>query len=155
MPTVPVKAAGWRIEPPVSVAVAPAQRCAATADGRAARRAARHQRRIGIAPPPRIDDIAVVARLVGRAHGELVHVELAQHDRAVAPQIGGHGRFIGRLEAVENVARRLGVDALGREQVLDAERNAFERPALALGKPRIGSLRHLAGAVPASRRYRH
>ena len=31
MPTVPVKAAGWRIEPPVSVAVAPAQRCAETA----------------------------------------------------------------------------------------------------------------------------
>ena len=31
MPTVPVKAAGWRIEPPVSVAVAPAQRWAATA----------------------------------------------------------------------------------------------------------------------------
>ncbi|MNY01524.1 hypothetical protein D3C86_1340580 [compost metagenome] len=31
MPTVPVKAAGWRMEPPVSVAVAPAQRCAATA----------------------------------------------------------------------------------------------------------------------------
>ena len=31
MPTVPVSAAGWRIEPPVSVAVAPAQRRAATA----------------------------------------------------------------------------------------------------------------------------
>jgi len=31
MPTVPVKAAGWRIEPPVSVAVAPAQSQAATA----------------------------------------------------------------------------------------------------------------------------
>src|SRR3712207_4444414 len=31
MPTVPVKAAGWRIEPPVSVAVAPRQRRAATA----------------------------------------------------------------------------------------------------------------------------
>ena len=31
MPTVPVKAAGWRIEPPVSVPVAPRQRCAATA----------------------------------------------------------------------------------------------------------------------------
>src|SRR5215218_1385834 len=31
MPTVPVKAAGWRIDPPVSVAVAPRQRCAATA----------------------------------------------------------------------------------------------------------------------------
>src|SRR6478672_6106086 len=32
MPTVPVNAAGWRIEPPVSVAVAPMQSCAATAD---------------------------------------------------------------------------------------------------------------------------
>src|SRR5207342_2032273 len=31
MPTVPVKAAGCRIEPPVSVPVAPRQRCAATA----------------------------------------------------------------------------------------------------------------------------
>ena len=31
MPTVPVKAAGWRIEPPVSVAVAARQRSAATA----------------------------------------------------------------------------------------------------------------------------
>ena len=32
MPTVPVNAAGWRIEPPVSVAVAPRHRPAATAD---------------------------------------------------------------------------------------------------------------------------
>src|SRR5450755_1063616 len=32
MPTVAVNAAGWRIEPPVSVAVAPRHRCAATAD---------------------------------------------------------------------------------------------------------------------------
>ena len=31
MPTVPVSAAGWRIEPPVSVAVAARQRSAATA----------------------------------------------------------------------------------------------------------------------------
>ena len=31
MPTMPVKAAGWRIEPPVSVPVAPRQRFAATA----------------------------------------------------------------------------------------------------------------------------
>ena len=31
MPTMPVKAAGWRIEPPVSVPVAPRQSCAATA----------------------------------------------------------------------------------------------------------------------------
>ena len=32
MPTMPVKAAGWRIEPPVSLAVAARQRRAATAD---------------------------------------------------------------------------------------------------------------------------
>src|SRR5215468_5720739 len=32
MPTVAVKAAGWRIEPPVSVAVAPMHRSAATAE---------------------------------------------------------------------------------------------------------------------------
>ena len=32
MPTVPVKAAGWRIEPPVSDAVAARHRSAATAD---------------------------------------------------------------------------------------------------------------------------
>jgi hypothetical protein len=31
MPTVPVNAAGWRIEPPVSVPVAPRHKCAATA----------------------------------------------------------------------------------------------------------------------------
>ena len=31
MPTMPVNAAGWRIEPPVSVPVAPSARCAATA----------------------------------------------------------------------------------------------------------------------------
>ena len=31
MPTVPVKDAGWRIDPPVSVAVAPSARCEATA----------------------------------------------------------------------------------------------------------------------------
>ena len=31
MPTMPVKAAGWRIEPPVSLAVAARQRRAATA----------------------------------------------------------------------------------------------------------------------------
>src|SRR5438552_15493744 len=31
MPTMPVKAAGWRMEPPVSVPVAPRHSCAATA----------------------------------------------------------------------------------------------------------------------------
>ena len=46
MPTVPVKAAGWRIEPPVSVPVAPRQRRGRHRRGRAARGAARHERRV-------------------------------------------------------------------------------------------------------------
>ena len=137
MPTVPVKAAGWRIEPPVSVAVAPAQSQRGHRRRRAAGRAARHQRRVRAARAPRVDHRAVIGGLVGRAHGELVHVELAEHDRAVGPEIGGHGRLVDRLEAVEDVARRLGVDALGAEQVLDAERHAFERPRLAGGDARV------------------
>jgi hypothetical protein len=37
--------------------------------------------------------------------------------------------------------------ALGAEQVLDAERHAFEQAGLALGPARIGGLGHLAGLV--------
>src|SRR5690606_41084598 len=45
--------------------------------GRTAGGAARHQLGIGaVIAAPGADDGAVVARLVGRAHGELVHVEL-------------------------------------------------------------------------------
>ena len=47
--------------------------------------------------------------------------------------------------------RRLGVDALGREQVLDAERHAFERPALALAELLVARLGHLAGLVGGHR----
>ena len=142
MPTVAVNAAGWRIEPPVSVAVAPAQSQAATG-GRAAGRAARHEVLVRALRPPGIDHRAVIAGLVGRAHGELVHVELAEHHGTIGPQICGDGRFVARLEAVENVAARLGVGALGREKVLDAERNALQRAALALRQTRVGRGRHL------------
>ncbi len=114
---------------------------------RSARRAAGHEGRIRVAAAPRIDDVAVIARLVRRTHGELVHVELAEHHGTIAPQIGGDGRFVGGLEAVEHMARRLGVDALGCEQVLDAERNAFQRPALAFRQPGAGGPRHGAGLV--------
>ncbi len=107
----------------------------------------RHDRRVDARTPPRVDDRAVVGGLVGRAHGELVHVELAEHHRAVGPEIGGDGRFVARLEAVEDVAAGLGVDAFGAEQVLDAERNAFERAALALRELRVRRLRHVARLV--------
>ena len=87
MPTVPVKAAGWRIEPPVSVAVAPAQRCAADAEAEPPDEPPGTSVGIAAALPPGVDDRAVVGGLVGRAHGELVHVELAEHHRAVVPEI--------------------------------------------------------------------
>ena len=58
-------------------------------------------------------DRAVIGGLVGRAHGELVHVELAQHHRAVAEEIGGDGRFVRGLEGIEHVAGGLGMHALG------------------------------------------
>jgi hypothetical protein len=47
------------------------------------------------------------------------------------------------LEAIEDMARRLRMDALGREQILDAERNALERPTRACRQPRIRGLRHV------------
>ncbi len=40
------------------------------------------------------------------------------------------------------MAARLGVNTFGCEQVLDSQRNAFQRTRLALGQPRIGSLGH-------------
>ena len=176
MPTVPVNAAGWRIEPPVSVAVAPAQRKAETAaadppdeppgtsrilsSARASRDAAatgdkaavahmrrRRHARLGPLTPPWIDDRAVITSFVGRTHGELVHVELAEHHRAIGPEIGRHSRFVTRLETVEDVAAGLGVNAFGREQILDAERNAFERPAFAPRELCIRGLGHVARLV--------
>src|SRR6185437_11555603 len=108
MPTMPQKLAGWRIEPPVSVPVAAIAARAATAAAEPPDE-----------PPPRILDLAIGAGHVGRAHGELVHVALAQHDRAGLPQLRRDRRFIGRLEAVEDARARGRADALGAEQVLD------------------------------------
>ena len=76
MPVMPQKAAGWRIEPPVSVPVAAGASMAATAAAEPPDE-----------PPgtkacvPGVLHSAVVAVLVGRAHGELIHVGFAQDDR--------------------------------------------------------------------------
>ena len=51
---------------------------------------------------PGIDHRPEGAGLVGRAHGELVHVELAQHHRPVAPEVGGDGGLVGRREVAED-----------------------------------------------------
>src|ERR1700758_1115212 len=134
MPTTPHSAAGWRIDPPVSVPVAPTQSEAATAAAqapgeppgpgagarraprRAARRAAGHVRE-----RPRVLHRTHGAVLVRRAHGELVHVELAERDGARGGEARRHRRLVGRHEAAQDLrgARRL--DALRAEDVLDAE----------------------------------
>ena len=98
----------------------------------AARGAARRKRRIAaVAPPPGRDDVAERAGLVGRAHRKLVHVELAQHPRARAPEVGGDGRLIGWREAAQDGACGGGLHALGAEQVFHANGHARERLELA------------------------
>ncbi len=146
MPTVPVKAAGWRMEPPVSVAVAPRQSRAATAAADPGGTAG-DERRVRILAAPGRDDVAEGAGLVGRAHGELIEVELAEHHGTIAPEIGRHRRFVMRLEALEDLGARRRLDALGAEQVLDAERDALQRAGLAGGDLRVRRVGHRQRAV--------
>ena len=122
MPTVPVKGGGLADGPPVSVAVAPAQRYGD------------RRRRPPDEPPEPAAHWAVdrhgtrrgrSRNFVGRAHGELVHVELAEHHGAVGPEVGrDRGLVVGRKPS--RTCRRLGVDAFG-EQVR-AERHALQQP---------------------------
>ena len=97
--------------------------------GGAARRAAGHERRVGSPAPPGRDHVAVGAGLVRRAHGELVEIELAEHDGAVAPQIGRDRRLVVRLEGLQDLGSRRGGHAVGAEQVLDPERDALRAAA--------------------------
>ncbi len=55
--------------------------------------------------------------------------------------------LVGRRELVEDLRARGGAHALGAEQILDAERNAFERTALTFREPRIGGARHVARVI--------
>jgi hypothetical protein len=65
--------------------------------GRASGRTAGHERAI-----PWITDGSIEARLVRRAHRELVHVRFAQHDGAGALQALDDRRVVGRDEIVEH-----------------------------------------------------
>ena len=69
----PVSAAGWRIEPPVSVPIASGAWNAATAAAEPPLRAARHALEV-----PRVGGRAPGGVLGRRAHRELVHVGLAR-----------------------------------------------------------------------------
>ena len=68
-------------------------------------------------------------------------VELAEHHRAVAPQVGGDGRLVGRHEVVEDVRAGGGAHALGAEQVLDRRAECLRAArASPVGEPRVGGL---------------
>ena len=119
--------------------------------GTARRTAGRQCGVIAAAAPPGRDHIAIIAGLVGRTHGELVEVELAQHARAGRPQLARHGRFIGRHEAFQHVRRGGGLRAFGAEQVLHADRHASQlaqRLAGGLGLVgRVGRCQRLFGRL--------
>ena len=86
MPTIPQNDAGWRIEPPVSVPVAPIASRAATADAEPPDEPPGTSAAVGILPPlPGIRHRTIGRCHVRRTHGELVHVGLAEKHRAVAP----------------------------------------------------------------------
>ena len=70
---------------------------------------------------------AVRAVLGARAHRELVHVGLAEHDHAGGLEPGRHGRVVRRPPALEDPAADRRRHALGAQHVLERERHAGER----------------------------
>ena len=121
-PTRPVTAAGWRIEPPVSVPIAHGARPPATAARRAAGGAARDAVEV-----PRVAGDAVGGVLRGGAHRELVHVGLAEQHGAGGLQPGGDGGVVRRPPALEDLRAARGRHALGDDDVLERERDAGQR----------------------------
>jgi hypothetical protein len=85
-------------------------------------RAARH-----LAEVPRILDRAVVARFVGGAHGEFVHVGLAQHHGAGGLEARHHGRIVGRDEVVEHARAAAGAHPVRAENIFMNEGDAEQR----------------------------
>ena len=97
---------------------------------------------VAVRGQPRRGDGAVVGGLVGRAHGEFVHVQLAQHDRAIAPQMGGDGGFIVRLEPIEDMAAGLRMNALGGVEILDPQGKTLKGARRSAGDARVGGGGH-------------
>jgi len=89
---------------------------------------------------PRVFHRAVVAGLVGRTHGEFVHVGLAKGHGAGGGQLGDHSGVVGRLEVVEHLRAAAGANALGAEQVLVGDRCAEQRTILTVGATGVGGL---------------
>ena len=70
--------------------------------------------------------------LGGAAHGELVHVELAQEDEAGLPQLRDHGGVIGGHVAFEYPRGAGGLHALHAQHVFETYRHPVPREPLTL-----------------------
>ncbi|MNQ73202.1 hypothetical protein D3C85_879260 [compost metagenome] len=90
---------------------------------------------------PRVFHRAVVARLVGRTHGEFVHVGLAQGHGAGSGQFGDDSGIVRCLEVVEHLRAAAGANALGAEQVLVGDRRAEQGAALTIGPAGVSGFR--------------
>src|SRR5690606_4696556 len=80
----------------------------------------------------------VVAGFVGRAHGELVHVQLAESHGAGGGQLLDHGGVVGRLEAGEDLRGTGGQHTPGAEQVLVSDWRTEQGTVLASGAAGVG-----------------
>ena len=122
MPTMPQRAAGWRMEPPVSLPSAQSASPAATAAAEPP-----------LLPPGTVREVPRVARdvvrrvLGARAHGELVEVGLAEHHDVVVPHLAHGGGRVDRQVVVEDLRGAGGRDALGDHVVLDGDGQARQR----------------------------
>ena len=76
--------------------------------------------------------------LVGRAHGELVAIELAQRHGAGLGQLAHHRGVEGRAVALQHLRAGGAGEILGDEDVLVRDRHAQQRRRLAGGDARVG-----------------
>ena len=82
-----------------------------------------------------------------RAHGEFVHVQLAQHHGTRSEKLGRDGGFVFRPEALEDVRRGLRRHALGAEQILDAQRECRTSPGASPAASRASAARACSSAI--------
>ena len=139
----PQRAAGMRIEPPVSLPVVMVHCPEAAAEPDPPLEAAADQ--VGI---PGVVHVAVVGVLAGGAVGELVHIQLAQQDGPRRPEAGGDGAVLGGHEGVVDAGAGRGSDSARVEQILEADGNPVQRPAVAPGADvALGLARRREGLV--------
>jgi hypothetical protein len=132
-PVAPTRAAGWRIEPPVSGPGGGGRRGGRPRGPPPARRAARHEGEV-----PGVVNRAVVARLVRRSHREFVHVGLAEQHRARGGQPSDHRRVVGRDEVVEHARAARSLDAGRAKDVLVGDRQPRQGARVAGRQPAVG-----------------